>query len=135
MHDTKIPMYSSIAAIFVSIILGFVLSRSAADTVSGISSLALAYSIGSWLNLLLLAILLNKKIILNWNGLLIFILKVIVLTLLMGVAMQYAKVIVSSFVDIDRVRFLALQMLLALVVGAAVYLGAAWLLGFKEIKS
>jgi len=135
MHDTKIPMYSSIAAIFVSIILGFVLSRLSTDTVSGISSLALAYSIGSWLNLLFLVVLLNKKIAINFNGLLIFILKVIVLTLLMGVVMQYTKVVVSSFVDIDRVRFLALQMILALIAGAAVYLGAAWLLGFKEVKS
>ncbi|MCX6810055.1 MAG: murein biosynthesis integral membrane protein MurJ [Candidatus Berkelbacteria bacterium] len=135
MHDTKTPMYSSIIAILTSIILGFVFTRLATGAVGGVSSLALAFTIGSWLNFALLVYFLNRQVDFDWNNLITFIFKVVLLTAVMATVMQIAKNVTANLVDIDRVRFLALQILVALIVGAGTYLGLAWWLEFEEVKS
>lgn len=48
---------------------------------------------------------------------------------------QLTKVTVAGALDINRVRFLASQTLLALAAGVIVYLGGAWVLKIREIRS
>ena len=133
MHDTKTPMTTTIVSIVVSIILGYLFSRSPAT--EGVVGLALAFSIGSWLNLVALWVLLNKKLAIDYSQLVPFAVKVVLLTVVTTFLMQAVKMGIGSVVDINRVRFLALQTLVVVVVGAIVYLGGAWLMKVKEIRS
>lgn len=133
MHNTKTPMITTIASIILSIILGYFFSR--ADATQGVAGLALAFSVGSWLNLAALWILLDKKIAIDYRNLIYFIFKILILTFATAVLMQLAKVVLGNIFDIDRVRFLALQTVAVLGVGAFVYLGGAWLLRIKEIRT
>lgn len=134
MHDTKTPMYSSLIAIATSILLGYLFSHIATEPIFGVSSLALAFSIGSWINLIALIYKLKDKINLQIVRVFSFILSVIFLTFVMALAVQASKTIVASMVDIDRVRFLLMQIIVSLGVGLAVYLGMAWIFNFDELK-
>lgn len=134
-HDTKTPMIASIISILFSIVAGFILIKAPFGQTYGVASLALAFSIGSWINLGILLILITKKIEINLFGQLGFILKTVVLTAFMVIAVQLTKTVVAEALDINRVRFLVLQTLLAVAVGAIVYLGGAWVSKIKEIRS
>ena len=135
LHDTKTPMISSIIGIIISIISGFLFSRVIGGAVSGVAGLALAFSIGSWANFLVLLYLIRKKLEIETADFSLFVLKTITLTLIMVIITQFSKIVLANLVDINRVRFLALQTLVALIVAAIVYLGGAWILRFKEIRS
>jgi len=126
-QNTKVPMTSSIISIFVSIALGFLFSRSSIDALSGVPGLAFGYSIGSWLNVIILASILSKEIKIPFLKLAGFCGKVIVLSLFAALSLQITKDIVASSFDIDRVKFLLLQTFCAFVVGAGVYAAGAWL--------
>lgn len=132
-HDTKTPMTTTIISIVASVALGYFFSRSPAT--EGVVGLALAFSIGSWLNLVALWVLLNKKLAIDYGQLVSFTLKVVLLTAATSILMQAVKMGVGSMVDINRVRFLALQTVVVVGVGAIVYLGGAWLMRVKEIRS
>ena len=135
LHDTRTPMISSIISIVVSIVLGIVLIKSPFGETNGVASLALAFSIGTWLNFIILLLLIAKKVQIDIVRQFGFIFKVIGLTVFMVLAIQLTKILIADLYDIDRVRFLALQTVLAVVVGGLVYLGGAWVLKFKEIRS
>lgn len=134
MHDTRTPMYASLVSIAISIIIGFALTRNAVETASGVSSLAFAFSIGAWLNLFILAIWLGKKIAYNIEEIVSFILGVVALTVVMILIVQGVKVLVGNLFDIDYVKFLALQIVLATIAGVGSYLGLAWLFKFDEVR-
>lgn len=127
MHNTKIPMISSLASIFVSVVLGFIFSGSGVAGIGGVPGLALAYSVGSWLNFLILWIALSKRIKIPSMQITSYIFKIIILTLFASLSVQIVKEIAGSSFDIDRVRFLVLQTFLAFTAGAGVYFGGAWL--------
>lgn len=135
LHDTRTPMYASVASIVISIICGYLLSRNAVASAEGVSVLALAFSIGSWVNLLILAALITKKIKLNYQYIVSYLISVIGLTVLMVIVAQAVKVAVADFLDIDHVKNLLTQTVLAAGLGAAFYLGAAYLFNFDEIKN
>jgi peptidoglycan biosynthesis protein MviN/MurJ (putative lipid II flippase) len=118
----------------VSIIFGYYLSRSAVETSAGVSSLAFAFSIGSWLNLFILAITLSKKIKYSVENIISFTISVVALTVVALIIVQAVKAIVAGVVDIDYVRYLALQIALAGIAGIVSYLGLAWLLKFDEVR-
>ena len=135
LHDTKTPMFISIIAISVSILTGYFLSEQFENVTAGISVLALSFSLGSWVNFILLWIYLNKKIDINWGNFGIFILRIIAVTLFMAVVVQATKGFVADMFGIDRVRYLALQIILSSGLGIASYIGLAYLLGFEEVKN
>jgi len=134
-HNTLIPMLTSIASIVVSIVFGYLFSRGIIGGAEGVAGLALAFSIGSWLNLLLLAVMILQKVEILWRDLIIFLLQVVFLSVLSVLAIQVVKELMAGVVDIDRVRFLALQTGLALLAGAVAYLGGAYLMRIREIRS
>ncbi len=135
MHNTKTPMAISVTSIVISIVLGFVFSMNATTTVMGIATLALAFSIGAWINLILLFIFLNKKVAINLGAIIEYTLKVIIVTLFMAVVVQSTKGFVAEMFDIDRVRFLAMQIVLAVIFGGLAYFGLAYLMKFEEVRS
>ncbi len=133
-HDTKTPMYASVVSIVISIVMGFILSKNAIASSEGVSLLALAFSIGSWVNLLILAVLMVKKIKINYQYIISFAISVIGLTVLMVIVSQAVKVVVADIFDIDRVKYLLLQTLLAAGIGAGFYVAVAYLFNFDEVK-
>jgi putative peptidoglycan lipid II flippase len=133
--DTRTPMFASIVSIAVSIASGFILTRHGAAPYGAVAGLALAFSIGSWVNLLILALYLNKKVEINRREILNFSVGCVAMTLVAVGAMQYGKSIVAANFDIDRVRYLLLQAVITLVVGAIVYFALAWLFKVKEVRS
>ncbi|OPZ23448.1 MAG: putative peptidoglycan biosynthesis protein MurJ [bacterium ADurb.BinA186] len=125
--NTKLPMISSLVSITIAILLGYLFSNSSHPAIAGVPGLALAYSVGSWVNLAILAIFLSIEIKLELKKIIYHALKIIVLTLFASLVIQIVKDVVATFFDIDRVRFLLLQAFSALALGGAVYLLGAWI--------
>jgi len=135
MQNTRTPMYASITSIFISIVFGYVFSRSSVAAFAGVPGLALGFTIGSWLNFFILFFLIQKKVTVNFSVLFYFLAKIVLLTIVAAFALQLTKETVSIYFDIDRVRFLALQTVLSFAIATVVYFGGAWLLKIKEIRS
>lgn len=134
LHNTRIPMMASIVGIVISIFFGYFFSRQSGFA-SGVSGLALGFSIGSWVNFIILAVLLKKKIEPDVLEIVDFVFKIIILTLIASLVAQFAKDWVGEVYGLERVRYVALQLGLSLLLGAAIYFAGAWALRVKEIKS
>lgn len=125
--NTRLPMISSLTSIAVSIILAILFSNSTNNLVSGVPGMALAYTVGSWINFLILIFYLSGKIKVDLKKVAIYAFKIIILTIFTALLIQIAKDLVGTYFDIDRVRFLLLQTVLALAIGGGFYMLGAWL--------
>lgn len=134
MHNTRTPMTIAIISITISIVLGFLFTHNSTSAVAGVATLALAFSIGSWINLILLLVFLRKKIDLDMGAIIEYTLKVVIVTLFMAVVVQSTKGFIAEMFDIDRVRYLVMQTGLALLCGALSYFGLAYFLKFDEVR-
>lgn len=135
MHDTKTPMTISLFSILASIVFGYIFSRGGFLTSGPVAGLALAFSIGSWINLILLFYYIQETVHLRVRELSWHTAIVSVLTLVAASAMQATKTAVAGVFDINRVRFLLLQAVISLTVGAVVYLSCAWIFKLKEVRN
>jgi putative peptidoglycan lipid II flippase len=117
LEDTKTPVITSMLSFVLNIILAIVLSKN-----MGIEGIAIAFSVSSILNLLLLSFVLNnrfqefKKYRLN-----IFIFKVLFASLLMGGITYLTRYFVSLGVNMDKFIGIALQFLMSFFSGVIVY--------------
>jgi len=134
MHNTLTPMTTSIISIIISVVLGFIFSKGYAGNFEGVRGLALAFSIGSWANLIMLVIALSSKVRVRFKNLWSFLIELGVLTLIASLALQLVKIIVSFSFDIDRVKYLFLQTILAGCVGIIIFLGLAWVFRLPEVR-
>lgn len=132
-HNTVTPMVTSIVSILTSIILGYLFSQGYIGNLEGVRGLALAFSIGSWLNLAMLVFML-KKIKFKVIDLSYYVFGIVAFTFISVLFLQLSKIIIADAFDIDRVRFLLLQTVVAAVVGVLVYLGMTWIFKIREIK-
>lgn len=130
LHNTKIPMIVTIITIIISIIAGKFLSSS-----MGIEGLALAYSIGSFFNALLLYLILRTKVAFNEGTLIWFTIKIIIASVLMAIALQEMKFLMAIFVDMNRFWGIFAQTFVATAVSIIVYLTLAWIFNCEEIAS
>lgn len=135
MHDTRTPMKISVASILTSVVLGYLFSRQIIPFGSTVAGLALAFSVGSWVNLILLVYYIRTRFEINFKNIFIYVATIISLTLVTSVAMQLTKMLVSGAFDINRVRYLLLQTILSLAVGGLVYLLLGWLFKIKEVRN
>ncbi len=132
MQDTKTPMLIAIPGTIIAIGLGYGLASS---TDWGIGGLALAFSLSNILQLLLLYVLLRKKMPLTIErDLAHSLLTYFVLTLIMGVAIQLAKTYIGTVADLRYGVNVLLQGIVGLIVGAATYLGLAFILRLEEVE-
>lgn len=132
LHDTKIPMISSIISIIISIILGYVLVHP-----MGITGLGLAFSVGSIINALSLYIILRKKetrIKTKEKSTLVFIFKILLACVAMTAVVQFTKNIIGLNVDMTRFWGVLMQTILTIGLGASAYVLVTYLLGLEEIK-
>lgn len=130
LHNTKMPMIVTIVTVVISIIAGKILAGS-----MGITGLALAYSIGSCFNALILYLFLRPKINIDEWPIVIYVLKILFASLVMAVALQEAKFIMAIFVDMSRFWGIFSQTFVAIVVATFVYLILTWVFNLEEISS
>jgi putative peptidoglycan lipid II flippase len=130
LHNTKVPMLVTIVTVILSIIAGWLLAPS-----MGIRGLALAYSIGSFFNSIILYWLLRSKFKIEEGSLLIFLIKVVMASLIMAVAIQEIKFLAALFVDMHRFWGVFTQTTLAIGGGIIIYLLIAWIFNCEEIAS
>lgn len=128
--NTKIPMIVTILTVVVSVVAGKLLSEK-----MGVSGLALAFSIGSFVNATILYLLLRKKITIAEWPIVWFILKIMLATLIMGIALQEAKFLMAIFVDMQRFWGVLSQTLAAIFVSIIVYLSLTWIFNCEEAQS
>lgn len=130
MHNTKTPMIITIISIAISIIIGWFLKD-----VMGVTGLALAFSIGTFINAILLYILLRGQLVeyREW-ALVKFLGKIIFASAVMALAIQLTKNLIGQIYDLNRVWELLLQAGLAIILGAAIYLALTIILGCEEIE-
>lgn len=130
MHDTKTPMTITIISIALSVILGLILKES-----MGVTGLALAFSCGTFINALLLYLILRGRLTdyREWQ-LFKFLGKILGASLVMAAVIQLTKVLIGRIYDLDRAWELLLQAGLAAILGAIVYFTLTVLLRCEEIE-
>lgn len=131
MHDTKTPMLIAFPITALTISLAYGLAGNGA---MGVSGLALAASIASLVQFAILYYLIRQRLSLKlerelWLSALTYLL----LSLVMGAAIQLTKTVVGSTTDLRYGINVLLQGGLGVMVGLAVYLGLAWVLKLEEV--
>ena len=129
-HNTKTPTIVSVISIIISIAVAYPLSKS-----MGVAGLALSFSIGSFVNAILLYLLLykishsvfNKKVLIST-------LKVLIASFLMALVVRQLSHLLYNFVDMQRFWGVFTQAAIAAIGGAALYLILTYLLGCEELN-
>lgn len=130
LKNTRTPMYVSIITAIVSVAAAYPLSK-----IYGVAGLALAYSIGNFVNATTLLILLrkiypdiwDKKVALSY-------LKIILISLIMGLFVWLTIHVAAGFVNMNKFVGVFEQTILALIVGFTTYLGLSYIFGLEEMK-
>lgn len=131
MHNTKVPMIIMVINVVVSIILGKVFSP-----IYGVAGLALGFTVGTALSTIILYLLLRQKTkLFHEKDIILFVLKIILASFIMAVAIQEIKTLSGIFVDMQRFWGVLVKTLISLSVGSAIYLLCCWIFGCQEIKA
>lgn len=130
LKNTRTPMKISIITVVVSILLGYPLA-----SLYGVSGLALAFSIGNFVNAILLFYYLAKIYpdIVDIEVLYSYI-KISLISLIMGVLVWFTMHFMTSYVDMNRFVGVLTQTLIALLVGAIAYFGLSLFFDCDEMK-
>lgn len=127
--NTRTPMYVAIISAVVSIVLSFFFKK------LGVAGLALAFSIGSFINAFLLFGLIGKTYRALFNRkLLLSLIKITLISLVMGAAIWGSMHAVAPFVDMTRFVGVLEQSVIACLVGAIVFFGLSRLFNCDEMK-
>ncbi len=129
-HDTKTPTILSVISITVGVIVAYPLSKK-----MGVAGLAAAFSLGSYINLLLLFAFLNRstKNIFNIETFL-SLAKIVFSSFLMALAVRASAHYFYNLVDMQRFLGVLAQSFLATFVGVIVYLTITYLLNSEELN-
>ena len=128
--DTKTPTYISIVSIIVSITGAIILTKK-----MDVMGLALAFSVGSFINASLLFYFLNHKIeviskkIIFTQGF-----KIIIASIFMAIAIQWAKTYVGIAFDLRYGSEVLLQFIFASSVGLITYFIMTWVINLPPEK-
>ena len=130
-HDAKTPFIIGLSVAAVNIWLSIRLAASL-----GVAGLAMAFSVTSVLNLILLWLMLNWEIG-SLDELKIFIstIKFSLAALAAGLAVQGVKLLIGSLFDLDRFLEVLIQGAAAALAGAAVYVLACFILRSEELDN
>ncbi|MBI2473537.1 murein biosynthesis integral membrane protein MurJ [Candidatus Uhrbacteria bacterium] len=130
LHDTITPLTIAVVSAFVGILSAFLFRES-----FGVISLAIAYSISSLVNALLLWISLRQRVgTLQESVILSSLLKMTTCGLFAAVIMQFLKPIVVSFIPLETFIGVFLQAFLAGGAGLLAYFILGMFLGIEEQK-
>lgn len=127
--DTKTPMYISICTVVLSIALGYNLSGK-----MGVAGLALAFTIGSYFNAILLYIAMRRQYNFSFDKtILISVLKIVTSASVMGVVVWFLNHQIANFVDMQTFVGILEQALISSIFGLLIYLGLTYLFRCEEI--
>ncbi len=131
LHDTKTPVLISAVSVAINVGLSLLFVRT-----SGVVGLALAFSISSLINLILLYLFLHKKVgNLNDKTNLITFLKSLVNSAVMGLLIYGTLYVAAQLVNMQKTWGIVVQGSVALVVGTSAYLLIAWIWECEEINA
>lgn len=128
-QDTKTPVIISLVSILINIFGGLFLSKT-----MGVAGLALAFSIASIINVILLFVLLRLKLhFLDERKIVISLFKISFLSILAGAAVQIAKHIIAPYVDMQTFLGVFTQFAVSGGVGVVIYLFLSLICKCEEI--
>jgi len=129
MKDTKTPMYASILTAVISAILAYPLSVK-----YSVAGLALAFSIGSYFNLIFLGYYLNKKDSFFDFTLVKTFAKITIWSVVMGLIVWGTMHYVANFVDMSRFWGIFIQTVISGTIGLVIYLLLSLLFQSDELN-
>lgn len=130
LKNTRTPMYISIISSTVSVLLAYPCAR-----LLGVAGLALAFTIGSYFNALLLLIYLRKNYNDIWNkGVAKSFAQIITISLIMGLFVWGSMHLMSLYVDMSRFWGVIVQTSVSLIIGAIAYIGLSTIFHSQELK-
>lgn len=130
LKNTRTPMYISIVTAIISISFGYPLARA-----YGVAGLALAFSIGSFVNVIILYYYLQKSYADIWNkAVLVSFVKITAISIVMGLCVWGSLHLVANYVDMNRFFGVLTQSLIAVAVGFGVYFGLSYIFDLDEMK-
>jgi len=128
--DTKTPVKIGILTVAVNVIGALLLSKS-----MGVTGLALAFSISSFIQMIMLIIFLRKKIgNLDEKKIIVSISKIILITIMMGAVVQGSKYFLALGVDMNTFVGIFIQGTVSAVVGIVFYFVMALVFRCDEVK-
>lgn len=130
MKNTRTPMYISLATAFISIIIAYPLSNR-----MGVAGLALAFTIGSYINLVLLYVFLanrykgvvSKQVVYS-------ILKIILISVITGLIAREGMHYLAELVNMNTFIGVFEQTVATLLIGLILYLGFSYIFKLEEIS-
>lgn len=129
-HDSKTPFYISLACVIVNLPLSFYLSSR-----MGVSGLALAFSITSILNFILLwTWLYSSSAHFGAEKVLPLALKLSLSAIATGIAVQISKLLVWRVVDMTTFAGVFSQLAVSVALGGGAFLLFCWLLDVEEAR-
>lgn len=127
-HNSKTPFYFGLVSIFINIVLSFYFGK-----LLGVAGLALAFSIASIVNLLLLWSWLYVKVgPLDLVHIVKSSLKFVFASIAAGLSVQIMKSLVWPFIDMTKFSGVFIQLSTSFVTGLLVYALFCYLLGSEE---
>jgi len=128
-HNSRTPFYFGLVSIAINIILSFYLGK-----IMGVAGLALAFSIASILNLVLLWTWLYVKVgALDLGNILIASVKFIVAAIAAGLTAQIMKVVVWPFINMDKFSGVFIQLTVSFICGLLMYAFFCYLFNSEEL--
>jgi len=130
LKDTKTPVKIGIYIVIVNIALDLILVRYLAH-----SGLALATSIAAIINLIILLKALQNKIgNLELKKHALFLLKIVISSIFLGIICVLVNNYFSSILDLNNKYNQAVQVIISIFSGGLVYLISSYILGVKEVR-
>lgn len=128
-HNSKLPFYLGLVTVVVNVVLSIVLSKR-----MGVTGLALAFSISSILNFLLLFFWLTVEAeIIKIGEILVSVIKFTLATILAGSAAQLTKYVISPYINMTKFQGVFIQLCLAGTVGLVFYMVSCYFLKSPEL--
>ncbi len=130
LHDSKTPFFTGLLAAAVNVVLAVLFSRD-----YGVLGLALAFSISSILNLILLALILHYRLgKLDGERITLSAAKMLVAIFMLAITAQAAKYPIQQLLGLDTFLAVAMQAAAAVSAGGLAYFITCWLLKSEELN-
>ncbi len=130
LKNTKTPMYISIVTVAISVLLAFIFSH-----YYSVAGLALAFSLGSIVNAVLLFYYLQRGYSNFWEStLLLSVLRIIAVSFLMGVAVWLTMHFMANIIDMTRFWGVLTQTVVSAAIGFLVYVLLSYVFRCEELR-
>jgi putative peptidoglycan lipid II flippase len=130
MKNSRTPMYVSIVTVLISVAVAYPLA-----TKMGVAGLALSFAIGSYVNLILLYILLVRKyrevLAANvvWS-----VIKIVIISLVTGLIAREGMLYFANLVNMNKFVGVLEQTIMVIIVGLIIYVCLSYIFKLEEIS-